>query len=48
MGQNLDRKTQALKLKLSKNSLAHCLSVSAYSDHWIKVKLGIAYMSQTG
>ena len=37
--QNSDHKIQAFKLKLSKNSLAHSLSVSAYSDYWIKVKL---------
>ena len=29
------------KLKLSKKSLAHCLSVSGYSEFWIKVKLGM-------
>ena len=34
-------KIQAFKLKLSINSLAHGLSVSSYSDYWIKVKLGM-------
>ena len=29
------------KLKLSKKSLAHCLSVSGYSGFWIKIKLGM-------
>ena len=41
VSQNSDCKIQAFKLKLSKNSLAHCLNVSAYSGYWIKVKLGM-------
>ena len=39
MVQNTDHKIQAFKLKLLKNYLAHCLSVSTYSDYWIKVKI---------
>ena len=41
MAQNSDRKIQAFKLELSKKPLAHCLSVSVYSDYWIQVKLGM-------
>ena len=33
MAQNSEGKIQAFKSKLSKNSLEHCLSVSAYSDY---------------
>ena len=40
VAQNSDHTIQAFKLKLSKNTLAHCLRVSAYSDYWIKLKLG--------
>ena len=39
MAQNSDCKIQAFKLKLSKNSLAHSLSVSTYSNHWNEFKL---------
>ena len=46
--QNADLKIQAFKLKLSKNSLAHCLSVSAYSDYWIKVKFGMTKWVKQG
>ena len=39
MVQNTDHKIQAFKLKLLKNYLPHCLSVSTYSDYGIKVKI---------
>ena len=48
VAQNSDHKIQTFKLKLSNNSLAHCLSVLAYSDYWIKVKLGMLKLVKQG